>query len=287
MTSVHLRPALERHAVAIYYLLAFGISWAGLVLGFGPGVFLGTTAISLTAASPLAYVAYLAGPAAAGIALVAVAHGRPGLRALLSRMLRWRVGLRWYAVALLTAPALNCAITFVLSRIYPEYLPAIITTDNKIGLLVMALSISLVVPLGEETGWTGFAVPQLRMRHGTVSTGLFVGVLWGLWHLPLFTAQAASSQYLPPALYLAVLLFSWLVPYRILMVWVYDRTKSLFMVMVMHLAIDIGLILVPTTATDVAIPADLALGAALWVCVALTTASRLRVAGQRRAALPA
>ena len=286
--SVDLPAFVRRHALAAYYLLAFAISWGGLVLAFGPGVFLGTSAISLTTASPLAYVAYLAGPALAGVVSVAIVHGRTGLRELLARMLRWRVSLGWYAVALLMAPVLQSAITLVLSRVSPEYLPAIITAGDKMGLLVTALAISLVVPLGEETGWTGFAVPQLRTSHGTLGTGLFVGALWGLWHLPLFTAQAASSPNLPPVLYLAVLLFSWLIPYRILMVWVYDNTKSLVTVMAMHFAIDLGLVLVPAAATDVAIvTSDLAFGGALWVCVAIAAASRLRVGGRRRVALSA
>jgi hypothetical protein len=49
------------------------------------------------AASPLFYTAMLAGPAIAGITMTGVAQGRAGLRRLLSRLVRWRVGMRWFA----------------------------------------------------------------------------------------------------------------------------------------------------------------------------------------------
>jgi membrane protease YdiL (CAAX protease family) len=42
-------------------------------------------------------------------------------------------------------------------------------------------------------GWTGFATPESRKRHKILGTGLVVGLLWGLWHLPLFLAAASSS----------------------------------------------------------------------------------------------
>ena len=64
----------------------------------------------------------------------------------------------------------------------------------------------------------------MRLRYGVLGTGLFVGVLWGAWHFPLFSGSGNSSGTVPPGLYLLVLLFSVLPAFRVLMVWVYDRT---------------------------------------------------------------
>jgi hypothetical protein len=47
-------------------------------------------------------IAMPAGPSLTGILLTALVHGRPGLREIVSRLLTWRVGTPWYAVALLT-----------------------------------------------------------------------------------------------------------------------------------------------------------------------------------------
>jgi membrane protease YdiL (CAAX protease family) len=104
----------------------------------------------------------------------------------------------------------------------------------------------------------------LRHRYSVVATGLIVGLLWGVWHFPLFVGSV------PSVLYLAVLLFSWLPPYRVLMVWVYDQTKSLLVAMLMHMVIVFGsLVLIPSTTTPSEIAViDLVFAAELWLLVA-------------------
>jgi uncharacterized protein len=123
------------------------------------------------------------------------------------------VGVRWYAVALLTAPLLWTAILFALSLTSTAFLPAIITADDKTSLLVAGLVVGLVASFFEELGWTGFATPEIRKRHGLLATGLIVGLPWFVWHLPLYAGSASSSGAVSPALYVAVILFSWLPPY--------------------------------------------------------------------------
>src|SRR5215204_2712418 len=93
-------------------------------------------------------------------------------------MTRWRVGARWYAVALLSAPLLATAVSLALSLTSPEFLPGIFTSDDKATLLLFGIAGAIMVGIFEELGWTGFAVPALRLRHGVLSTGLIVGVLW-------------------------------------------------------------------------------------------------------------
>ena len=260
---------VRRHPVPAYYVLVFAISLGGCLVAMGPGGILGITPIS-GAQLPFVYLASLAGPGLAGILMTGLVHGWAGLRDLRSRLFRWRVGVRWYAVVLLTAPILMTAILCVLSLTSPVYLPAIVTTDDKTNLLLTGIGVGLVVPIFEELGWTGFAVPELRKRHGILTTGLIAGLLWGVWHFPLFSGAAMSNGAVPPALYLAVLLFSWLPPYRVLMVWVHDRTKSLLVTMLMHVPIVVGVfVLVPQTLPAMAVVTfDLVFGTALWFIVA-------------------
>ena len=260
---------IKRHPVPTYYALVFAISWGGGLIVIGPGGILGAKPIS-GARLPFVYLAALAGPSVAGILLAGLVHGRAGLRDFRSRLFRWRVGVRWYAVALLTAPLLMTATLFALSLTSPVFLPAIITTNDKASLLLTGIGVGLVVPFFEELGWTGFAVPELRKRYGILTTGLIVGLLWGAWHFPLFSGSASSSGALAPVLYLAVLLFSWLPAYRVLMVWVYDRTKSLLVPMLMHVPIVVGqFVLIPPAISEVPVVTfDLVFGGALWVVVA-------------------
>ncbi len=125
-----------------------------------------------------------------------------GYRELLSRLLRWRVGARWYAAALLTAPLMMTATLLALSRLSPEFLPAILTADDNASPLLLGLAVGLVGGFAEELGWTGFAIPRLPRRHGVLATGLTVGVLWAVWHLlqNLWVAPTSSGT-VPPGLF--------------------------------------------------------------------------------------
>jgi membrane protease YdiL (CAAX protease family) len=262
---------IKRHLVLTYFALTFAISWGCILIVVGTGGILGTKETVY-----LAGPSSLSGPSIAGILLTVLVYGRVGLRDLLSRLFRWRVGARWYAVALLTAPLLTMAILFALSLTSPVFLPAIVTTDDKASLLLSGIVAGLVVGFFEELGWTGFAMPELRKRYGILSTGLVMGLLWGVWHFPLFLGSASSSGALPPALFLAVLLFSFLPPYRMLIVWVYDRTKSLLVVMLMHAPLAAGqFILLPPAISGVPVVTyDLVFATALWVIVAAVAVAK-------------
>jgi hypothetical protein len=266
MTTI--RAFINRHPVLAYYALAFAISWGGFLMMVGPGGFPGNQE-QFETLLPFVAWAMLAGPSVAGILLTGLLYGRAGLRELLSRLLRWRVGARWYAVALLTAPLLAAAVLFALSLTSP-----IFTTDDKVTVLMVGIVAGLTTVF-EELGWTGFAVPTLlRLRHGVLGTGLIVGLLWGAWHLlQISWVSGIYSAALPLALFLPLYLFSaiaQLTAYRVLMVWVYDRTNgSMLVATLMHASLTASTVFIFTpVATGVAfLTYILVLAAALWVVV--------------------
>lgn len=263
---------VRRHAVSTYFALVFAISWAGVLAVIGPRGFPGTKE-QFETLFPLVYVAMLIGPAVSGVLLTAVVSGRLGLRELASRLLRWRVGLRWYAVALLTAPILTTAVLAALSLFSRAFLPAIVTAPDKASLLLFGLVVALGAGVFEELGWTGFAVPRVIQRRDLLTSGLVVGLLWGAWHF-LATLWGTTNPAGPIALmlYLAAALFSFLPPYRVLMVWVYARTGSLFVAMAMHASLTASaIVLLPAADASPLLIAvsDLAFAAALWIAVAL------------------
>src|SRR5918995_3387161 len=150
---------IKRHPLLSYFALTFAISWGVIVLVVGPGGLPGTPE-QFETLIPLVGLAMLAGPPVAGILLIGLVHGRAGLRDLLARMARWRVGARWYAVALLTAPLLMFTVTPIgLSLLFPEFLPRIFTSDEKVSLVLFGIAMGLAAGVFEELGWTGFAVP--------------------------------------------------------------------------------------------------------------------------------
>jgi membrane protease YdiL (CAAX protease family) len=118
----------------------------------------------------------LLGPATTGILLTAFLGGRSGLRDFQARLATWRVGVGWYALALLTAPVSMVATLLALSTLSPTYLPGILTSPDKGSLLLVGLAVGLSAGIFEELGWTGFAIPAVRQRHGTLGTGVIVGI---------------------------------------------------------------------------------------------------------------
>jgi membrane protease YdiL (CAAX protease family) len=280
-------PRLLKHPVLAYYAVTFAISWGAVLLVVGPGRFLTTTSTSPSFA--LVGVALMLGPALAGVLLISLVGGRAGWRDVLSRLRRWRVGVRWYAVALLTAPLVTTVTLLALSLTSPAFLPGIITAEDKASLLLSGIAVGLIVPVFEELGWTGFAMPRLRLRHGILATGLIMGVPWGAWHLPMFAGSAATSGEIPPALFMTAMLFSWLLPYRVLMVWVYDRTQSLLLAMLMHMPIVVSqYVLNPETISGEAMFASLiSTGVGLWLVVgAVALANRGHITQDQGRAVP-
>ena len=268
---------IKRHPLLTYCALAFAVSWGGMLGVVGPGGLAANMEHAETLLL-LAYLAMLAGPSLVGIALTAVVDGKAGLRDLLSRLLCWQVGARWYAAALLLAPLVIMAVLLALAAISPAYLPRLLTTDDKQFLLQFSIISALMVGILEELGWTGFAVHNMLQRgYGIVRTGLGVGLVYAAWDsLVVFWVSGAtgSAGALPMAIFLPVVLFTWLPTYRVLMVWVYDRTRSVLLAILMQ----ISLIAFWTGMTPVALAGVplvvyyLILTAALWIVIAAVAA---------------
>jgi membrane protease YdiL (CAAX protease family) len=180
---------IRQHSASAYFALAFALSWTGVmaVIGSGP---IPAPPAEADRLFTMVYLAMLIGPSVAGLLMTAVTSGLPGLRSYFRRLTEWRVGARWYAVALVTAPL---ALTLTLLALAPwsgDFQPGFLAAGRsgpvQAGSTASLLSLALLVGLGagffEELGWTGFAIPTMRSRFGVEATGLIVGLLWGAWH---------------------------------------------------------------------------------------------------------
>jgi membrane protease YdiL (CAAX protease family) len=172
------------------------------------------------------------------------------------------------------------AIIIAFSLTSQAFLPAIITAEDKASLLmaglVGGLVVGLVASFFEEIGWTGFATAELSKRHGLLATGLIVGLPWMVLHVPVYVAFASGA--VPPALNVAAIIF-YMLGYRVLMVWVYDRTQSVLMAILMHLMIIVWPFVLPGSPAMVGVPDlifNLVLGATLWVFVAAVMVANRR-----------
>ncbi len=223
-----------RNEFAPYLLLAFGISWAGVIAIVGlDGIPVASDAEFRRLIAPLVVVMLL-GPSVGGLVATALDGGRAALRKLGSRMKAWRVESHWYAVALLTAPLVLVGSMGVLALRDPWFKFGIVTAPRPMIHLLLGLLTGAAAGFFEEIGWTGYLTPVLRRRFSPTIAGLVLGIIWGLWHAVASLWGSTGAGDVPLAIYLPVVLFTTLVPYRILMTWVHERTQSVFVAMLMH-----------------------------------------------------
>lgn len=222
MTTIH--ELIKRRPVASYFTLTFAISWVGSLLAAGPAFARGEAL--QPGAFALMLLAMLVGPAFSGVVLTWIVDGTEGLRDLLVRMGRWRVGVPWYAVALLLPPVLILGVHLAFALLLsPAFMPA---------LLAVGLAYGLLAGFFEEIGWMGYAFPKMQRQRDALSAGVLLGVLWGLWHAVagyLGTAEQLGSYWLPH--YLA-LWIAGMTAMRVLIAWVYVNTRSVLLCQVMH-----------------------------------------------------
>jgi uncharacterized protein len=157
---------IKRHRIVVFFVLAYALAWGAIPWNsfFAPGVLL------------------------AALIVVTLTEGLSGLKALGSRLIRWRVSWVWYALAIgvpllvhLASSAINVGLGApppTLGLLSPWYS------------LPMAIGLHIINPTGgplmEEPSFRGFAQPALQAHHSPIVATAVMAVLVAGWHLPLF-----------------------------------------------------------------------------------------------------
>jgi membrane protease YdiL (CAAX protease family) len=165
---------VRRWPLASYVVIAFAWTWAFvivfLILFPLPDVIVRTTPGDF-------------GPLIGALVVSGAVAGRGGVKHLLKRMVQWRVGLAWYALALIGIPVLYA----VSIALVPGALASFKAPDLMTVLTYPVLYIGLAFiggPVTEEPGWRGFALPRLQRRWGPFIGTVILGLMWTAWHLP-------------------------------------------------------------------------------------------------------
>jgi membrane protease YdiL (CAAX protease family) len=131
------------------------------------------------------------GPTLSAFAIAGVTGGRKGLHGLAARAMRWRAAPRYYLIAFLFAPLATLGGVIIYAALgHPV---GAVRWDHWWVIGAFYLVAALLGPLLEETGWRGFAHPQLQERYGLLASGMAVGSIWTFWHAPLWLAAEGSS----------------------------------------------------------------------------------------------
>jgi len=173
---------VTRHRLFFFFLFSFVLTWGYFWLIWAP-LRLPDSLIALGGF----------GPSVSAFLVLALSSGKPGVLRLLRSIVHWRVGVIWYLVALLGLPVLN----FLAFLVVPGVLGDLVAPDlrlPRIYLSEIAICLTIgIAPMWEEIGWRGFAQPRMQRRYGPVVGSLFVGALWGVWHLPFFFGPLART----------------------------------------------------------------------------------------------
>ncbi len=164
---MNIKSIIQRHPLVSYFALAYGTTWSAIL------IFLASKGFQLATLQIqdglMIFVMMFLGPSTSALVLTAAVDRRNGLREVWPGLMRWQVGLPWYAVALLTVPVLTLVIVSALSAlISPVYAPSFRVIGIVVGLLAGGF---------EEIGWTGFATPRLLNKHTWLISGLILGLV--------------------------------------------------------------------------------------------------------------
>jgi uncharacterized protein len=221
-------PRLDVRALAVFFALAYALSWSWV--------------IPLAAAHQIVrrgegwatHYPALFGPAIAAVVVTAWTMGRPGVRDLLARMVRWRVPLRWWLVAV--SPAVFLGLALIAMIVAGKALPGVAEFGQFSGIpaigLVSVLLLIFVGAVGEETGWRGYALPQLQRRFSPLTSSVTLAVLWLGWHVPQFFVIATYRDF-APVQYIGFSLG--LFCGAVVLTWLYNRSGgSILLVAIWH-----------------------------------------------------
>ena len=206
---------LKRHPLLTYFVLTYVLTWAFWI----PMIVLPRYSSLFNTFTDVGNIM----PSLVGILLTALFLGKSGLGELFRRLGQVRNPLIWYAVVLLLIPAIQLVAIGI-----PTLLG--LTSIAFVFPVGTVLAAIFVAALGEELGWRGFALPRMQARQQALAASLLLGVLWGLWHLPLEIARGIS-----PLGYLDFVLY--IIGFSVLFTWVYNNTQgSLFLMVLFHVA---------------------------------------------------
>ena len=201
-------------------------------------------------------------PAIAAILAAALTGGRSAVRRLLAALVRWRVGWRWYVLVIAAPAVFAAAVAGAYALLGGSWAVGFPAAANGLASLAVFLVVLTLTDGVEELAWRGFALPRLLQRDRALVASVVLGVLWGLWHLPLLFTEGMTLFGQPIWLLLADI-----VAKSTLFTWVFLRTRgSVLIAALLHATTNLFVVSPTVAATGNLLLPGLAL-AAKWLLV--------------------
>ena len=226
---------IQKYPLIAFFVLAFGLTWIFMIMDA-----LGShNILPFRLPLPLMIVmGYM--PTLAAVIVTNATKGRDGVHALLKKLLIARVGSRWYLFAIFGFGVVSVAAIMLYNLLGGSPAVPILSKDIppfsgpfQFVFNIVTFFIIIGIVNGEELAWRGFALPRLQAKYNALTSSIILGVLWALFHLPLFFTLTGSSQ--ADESPIGFLLST--VSLAILYTWMYNHTRgSVLMAYLFHAA---------------------------------------------------
>lgn len=181
--------SFEPRNLLLFLIIAFGWSWISWyisgTLELPSGI--GTPHFDIWAAGPVVLCLLLMpfGPTIAAFLVTGFTQGKPGVKTLWKRFWNFRIGWRWW-LAIFLVPVILQGIPYILLRAIVNFHPSTYYFRNPWEIIPMLIFSIINGGLSEEFGWRGYALPRFQAKWNALVSSLVLGVIWVLWHLPLW-----------------------------------------------------------------------------------------------------
>lgn len=219
----------------LYFVIAYVLSW----LCWLPMAF----STKEVTKPPITFYLAAFGPFTAALSLTYLNEGREGAKKLLEKGLFFGFEKAWLVPILLFSPAIG-GVALLLSVLTGGTAPDLIWLSDPSQIVTPFLGY-LILAVGEEFGWRGYALPRFQRRHSAVVSSLILGLLWGAWHLPLFLIGGSLWEGTPAWSFMVTTM-----SLSILFTWIYNNTGgSLLAVTLFHATHNLSAVLFPSLKT--------------------------------------
>lgn len=211
--------------VLIFLVTAFALTWAA----WGSLILLARMQVTSYGQWPYMTIYVLGGlgPTIAAYVAVCLTSAQAPLREFHQRLLRWRVPIVWYPVAIGLPIVLALAAVGIAAALRPALIAAVAI---KPWTLFLSLFPMMMVGGGvEEFGWRGIAQEEWGRSMGQGRAALLIGPVWAIWHLPLFFLPGVAQFGGNFALFLLGIMGN-----ALILGWLYSRTRSILLCIFFH-----------------------------------------------------
>jgi len=232
---------LESKNLVLFFIITFAWSWLLWIpqvldtMGFEINIillFLGNLAVF--------------GPSVSAIIVTGIASGKDGIKKLLKKGWKHDFKKIWLFPIFIIIPVISFLSLLMVILIEGDW---VLNYGNPFTMFFPILFIIFFTggPLAEEFGWRGFALDRLQSRWNALISSLILGLIWGVWHLPLHFIAGTTQEVIPFYQNLIIIMLS-----SVIYTWLHNNTGgSVLVAMLFHLTSNMSGAYIPYWISDV------------------------------------